>query len=258
VTDFSDVTELAGANISVEQLERMSHRYHWGMSHCRGKDVVEVACGSGQGLGLLASVAASFEAGDCSRPILELPRGHYGDRVRITELDAQALPYGDASKDVLVFFEALYYLPQPELFVAECARVLRVGGQLLIVTANKDLWDFHPSPHSHRYFGVAELGELFGRHCFAPEFFGFQPISRAPLRQRMLRPLKRFAVVSGLMPKTMYGKRWLRRMVFGAQIPMPAELTGDDPGATLPLQPLTAGVPDRRHKIIYCAARRVA
>jgi SAM-dependent methyltransferase len=258
VTDFSDVTELAGASISAEQLERMSHRYHWAMSQCRGKDVVEVACGSGQGLGLLAAVAASLEAGDCSDAILRIPRDHYGTRILIVTLDAEALPYADQSKDVIVFFEALYYLPHPERFVAECARVLRVGGDLLIVTANKDLWDFHPSPHSHQYFGVVELGELLSRHGFGVQFFGFQPVAKAPLRQRLLRPFKRLAVASGFMPKTMAGKRWLRRIVFGAQVPMPAELTRSHPGAGLPLHALDAGMADRDHKIIYCAAKLAA
>src|SRR5687768_13026646 len=124
----------------------MSHRYHWAMTQCRGKDVVEIACGSGQGLGLLNGVSKSFEAGDCSGQILEIARAHYGDRVRLQELDAQSLPYPSASKDAVILFEAVYYLPQAERFVAECARVLRSDGRVLIVTANKDLWDFHPSP----------------------------------------------------------------------------------------------------------------
>jgi hypothetical protein len=129
---------------------------------------------------------------------------------------------------------------------------------LLIVTANKDLWDFHPSPHSHHYFGVVELGQILSRYGFGAEFFGFQPIAKASLRQRMLRPLKRLAVVTGLMPRTMAGKRWLRRIVFGAQVPMPLELTPDHPGAALPLQPLPPGTADRDHKIIYCAAKLAA
>jgi len=55
--DFTEVTELAGAEISAEQLERMAHRYSWAAGYCGGRDVVEVACGSGQGLGLLGKVA---------------------------------------------------------------------------------------------------------------------------------------------------------------------------------------------------------
>jgi SAM-dependent methyltransferase len=179
---------------------------------------------------------------------------HYGDRVRVTRFDAQSLPYPDRSKDTILLFEAIYYLPDAERFVAECGRVLRSGGQVLIVTANKDLWDFHPSPYTHRYYGVRELAELFARHRFVCEFFGFQDVRRAGLRQRVLRPLKRMAVSTGLMPQTMAGKRWLKRIVFGSEIPMPAELSPGASGYVAP-QPIASGAADVRHKIIYCAAR---
>jgi SAM-dependent methyltransferase len=255
--DFLDVTEIADRPISREQLDRLVSRYGWAAEQCRGKDALEVACGTGPGLGLLASAARSFEAGDLSAPLLDIARRHYGTRVALRQLDAQALPLPAASKDVIILFEALYYLPQPERFVAECARVLRSGGKLLIATANKDLWDFHPSPFSHRYFGVPELRALCEAHGFDCRFFGFQPVEGTPLRQRLLRPIKRAAVASGLMPKTMKGKRWLKRIVFGAEVRMPAELTAAS-GTYQPPAAISADGADRRHKIIYCAATRRA
>jgi len=39
---------------------------------------------------------------------------------------------------VIILFEAIYYIPDAEKFVEECARVLRLGGKVLIATANKD------------------------------------------------------------------------------------------------------------------------
>jgi len=255
--DFVDVTEIANTPITDEQRERLVSRYAWAKSHCHGKDVVEIGCGTGPGLGMLASAARTFEAGDYSAKILEFARQHYGDRIPLRQLDAQSLPFADRSKDVVILFEALYYVPQPERFVAECARVLRPGGKVLISTANKDLWDFHPSPFSHRYLGVVELRTLFAEHGFECEFAGFQPVQRAPARQRILRPLKRLAVVLGVMPKTMKGKRWLKRIVFGAEIPMPAELgaeLGADEVARAQPRPIDSSMPDRRHKIVYCAA----
>jgi ubiquinone/menaquinone biosynthesis C-methylase UbiE len=254
-TDFLSVTELANTPISVEQLDRLVNRYTWAAGYCRGKDVVEAACGVGPGLGLLAAVARSLEAGDYSRAILDIGRRHYGERLRLQEFDAEAMPFADRSKDVIILFEAIYYLRRPESFLAECARVLRSGGQLLLATANKDLWDFHPSPFSHRYFGVVELAALCAQHGFEARFFGYQQVKRMPLRQRVLRPVKRFAVASGLMPKTMHGKRWLKRIVFGAELPMPAELVPGMRPYAAPT-PIAGDAPDREHKIIYCAATR--
>lgn len=73
------------------------------------------------------------------------------------QFDAQNMPHADNSMDVIIIFEAIYYLPSAERFVSECKRVLRDGGRVLVVTANKDLYDFNPSPHSYKYYGVIEL-----------------------------------------------------------------------------------------------------
>jgi SAM-dependent methyltransferase len=253
VTEFSEVTELAGTEISSEQLERMSHRYHWAAQYCSGKDVLEVGCGSGQGLGILHSVARSLTAGDYSSRILGIPRAHYGDRIELREFDAQSLPYAERSFDVIVLFEAIYYVPDARRFVAECRRVLRPGGVVLIATANKDLPDFNPSPLSYRYYGVVELKELFETAGFSVQLFGHLVVSEVSWRQRILSPLKKLAVSLGLMPKTMKGKKLLKRLVFGRLVEMPAELPVSREPFAWPAE-IPSGVRDHRHKVIYCCA----
>jgi SAM-dependent methyltransferase len=255
--DFLDVTETTDSPISIEQFERLVNRYRWAAGYCKDKDVVEVACGVGPGLGLLSAASRSLQAGDVSQPILDLALDHYRERISLSQFDAEALPFADASKDVIILFEAIYYLPHAEQFVSECRRILRAHGDVLISTANKDIWDFHVSPHTHTYFGVRELYDLLSRFGFDCTFFGFQPVDRVPLRQKLLRPLKRAAVSLGVMPKTMKGKRWLKRLVFGPQQQMPTELTMAH-GPYSPPMPISAHTPDRRHKVIYCAARRRA
>jgi ubiquinone/menaquinone biosynthesis C-methylase UbiE len=252
---FVEVSELAGEPISGEQLERMQHRYAWAAPLCRGRDVVEVACGSGPGLGMLAAVARSLEAGDVSEPILALARRHYNERISLRRIDALELPFAAASKDVVVLFEAIYYLADARRFVAECMRVLRPGGRVLVATANKDLSDFNPSPHSHTYYGAAALCALFARAGFRVELFGHLPVGTLGWKQRALRPVKRALVALGLMPKTMSGKRLLKRLVFGAPVAMPAELTAGA-GAFRAPRRLSPAVPDREHKVLYLAAQK--
>jgi SAM-dependent methyltransferase len=253
--NYLDVTEIVGEPITGTQLERLYHRYHWAAGLCTGLDTVETGCGTGPGLGLLARSARSLEAGDYSPTIADIARRHYGERLRISRFDAQQMPFANSSKDVILLFEAIYYVPDATRFVQECARVLRPGGKVLVVTVNKDLYDFHPSAHSVRYYGVRELGELFEAYGFGCEFAAIEPVRGVSLRQRVLRPIKRLAVMSGLMPRTMAGKRWLKRIVFGPQIPMPAELT-DGMTSYEPPRPIPTGVPDRKHRILYCVATR--
>jgi len=256
-TNYLEVTEIVGDPITATQLARLHHRYFWAAEQCRGLDAVEAGCGTGPGLGMLAASARSFEAGDYSPAIVEIARRHYGSRFPISQFDAQQMPFADQSKDVVMLFEAIYYVPDASRFVAECARVLRSSGRVLIVTANKDQWDFHPSAHSVRYYGVTELEHLFAAHGFTCQFSAIEAVDRIGLRQRILRPIKKLAVMSGLMPKSMAGKRWLKRIVFGPQQPMPAEIAA---GAASydPPQEIAAGAPDRLHRIIYCVATRAA
>jgi len=57
--------------------------------------------------------------------------------------------------------------------------------------------------------------------------FGF-PIPRADVRAAIISRVERASVRLGLIPKTMRGKTWLKRLFLGPLVPMPAELA---PGA---------------------------
>lgn len=255
--DFVSLTEIAGDDVTEEQVGRLARRYYWAGRFCENKDVLEVACGSGQGVGFLASKAKSMTAGDYTPSLLKTARQHYGDRFTFKQFDAQEMPFDDGVFDVVVLFEALYYIPDVERFFKECRRVLRPGGCLLIATANKDLFDFNPSPHSHSYLGVVELEMDLRQHGFSTTFFGDTPVDEVSARQRVLRPVKAMASRLGLIPKSMAGKKLLKRLVFGGLVKMPPEVTGTT-SPDVPPNPLSNGRADTSHKVIYCAAVRGA
>lgn len=254
-TDFSDVTEMAGEDISSEQLFRMCNRYFWAAGYCEGRDVLEAACGTGPGLGYLAKYAKSVAAGDFSPTMVRAVSDHYGERIPVQQFDAQQMPFEDASLDVVILFEALYYIPDASAFVAECARVLRPSGKVLISNANCDLYDFNPSPYSSKYHGVVEMKLLFASAGFVSEFFGSTPIASVGLKQKILRPIKKIVVSFGLMPKSMAGKRLLKRLVFGQSVPMPAEITVDMAETEAPT-PISSDTPNKDYKVLYCAATK--
>jgi len=252
--DYSTVTELPGEDVTQEQIERMARRYYWASEYCCDKDVLEVACGAGQGLGYLALVAKSLRAGDITPSLVVRAQARYGERIRIEEIDALQLPFPDGSLDVVILFEAIYYLPLAEQFVGECRRVLRRGGYVLLATANKDLFDFNPSPYSHHYYGVVELRELFGACGFTCEFLGDTSIDTISWRQKLLRPVKKIIVDLGLIPRSMAGKKLLKRLVFGKLVPMPAEIK-ENTAPRIPPVEIPSDRPDTSHKVIYLAAR---
>ena len=71
---------------------------------------------------------------------------------------------------------------------------------------------------------MAELNELFAKYGFETEFFGDVRVGDVSIRQRVLRPVKKLAVMLGIMPKTTGGKKWLKRIVFGGLVEMPVEI----------------------------------
>lgn len=224
--DYSTVTESPGNRITTEALSMMMTRYELAARVCVGKDVLEVACGAGQGLGYLARRARSVVGGDCTASFVEQATSHYGDRVEVLELDAHELPFGEDSFDVVILFEAVYYLARPERFLEECRRVLRDGGVVMISSANPERVDFQPSPHSVRYYSARELGALLRENGFAVELSAAFGMDGGMSRTTVVSLLKRVAVACRLIPRTMKGKELLKRIFLGRLEPMPVEIDG--------------------------------
>lgn len=254
-TDFSQVTEVAGEKVTREQIQRMLTRYLFAAQYSKNKDVLEVACGSGQGLGLLRQPAKTLVAADYSAVLLAKVAQHYQQRIPLLQLDAHNLSFDDDSFDTVILYEAIYYLKTPENFVAECQRVLRPGGVLLICTANQDLPDFNPSPHSYQYFSPPQFERLLKKFDFHVECYGDCPVDfRDPLH-RLMAFVKKTMVRLDLMPKTMRGKKLFKRVVFGKLVDLPSELSVEDWNGILP-QPIDPHKPDRVHKVIFAVGKK--
>jgi ubiquinone/menaquinone biosynthesis C-methylase UbiE len=254
VDDYTDVTEVPGLGATREQMSMLYTRYRTAQAFCEGKDVLEVACGAGLGLGYLARKARRIVGGDYTERLLRLAQRHYRGRIPLVRLDAHALPFRDRSFDVVILYEAIYYLTEPDRFLAECRRVLRVPGVVLICTVNKEWSDFNPSPFSVRYFSSRELIELLQRQGFAVELYGAFPALKNSARDRVLSLLKRAAVALHLIPRTMKGRAVLKRLFFGRLTPIPPEVT-EGMADLEPLVPIAADTVNRSYKVLYAVAR---
>ncbi len=252
--NFIKVTEVGGEQVSRAQLIRFYQRYAWAGLFCKDKDVLEVACGTGPGLGYLASISKSLTAGDFSPEVLAVAKTHYGDRLNLLEFDAQSIPLADASFDVIILFEAIYYLPNVDRFFSECQRLLRPNGILLLATANKNLFDFNPSPFSTSYYNPPELTSMLAKYNFETEFFGGSPVAQEGLKSKILRYAKKLAVSFNLMPGSMESKRMLKRLVFGKLVTMPSELKVDDVQYVSPVS-IQGSSPDIVHQVLYFVAK---
>lgn len=143
--------------------------------------VLDVGCGPGV---LAAAVAArcpegrvvgldqSPERAQQARLLLERWHGH------AVVGDAGALPFADASFDLVYCRFLLEYLPDPELAVREMARVCRPGGRVLLQDLDGQLVWHYPEDAELERQVLATLGVLAGtgfdpfagrklwHHCF--------------------------------------------------------------------------------------------
>jgi SAM-dependent methyltransferase len=251
--DYTSVTEAPGDPLRAEALDMLAARYALAEERARGRRVLEAGCGPGQGLGLMNSAARFLVGGDYTRKLLAFAGQRYGARVPLVRLDAQSLPFVAGSFDLVVFYEAIYYLARPAAFVAECRRVLSPGGAVLLCTANRLVPDFNPSPYSVRYYSSEELRDMFESQGFAVTVLGAFRAAPSSLREGVVSIVKRAAVALDLVPRTMKGKALLKRLFFGPLQAAPAELVPGLSRLEVPV-PIARGAADATHRVIYVIA----
>ena len=131
--------------------------------HCAGRVVLEAGCGEGYGADLIADVASSVIGLDYDELTVAHVRARY-PRVDVRHGNLAALPLPDGSVDVVVNFQVIEHLWDQPQFVAECTRVLRPGGLLLMSTPNRITFspgrDTPVNPFHTRELNADELTEL--------------------------------------------------------------------------------------------------
>jgi GT2 family glycosyltransferase/ubiquinone/menaquinone biosynthesis C-methylase UbiE len=134
------------------------HRYAMCSELVRGKRVLDIACGEGYGSALLAQSAASVNGVDISDAAVTHARAAYESKmknIRFSQGSADAIPFPDASFDIVVSYETLeHLLPQEEMF-DEIKRVLIPNGVLIISTPEKTA--YAEADGGHNEFHVKEL-----------------------------------------------------------------------------------------------------
>lgn len=102
-------------------------------------DVLDIGSGDGVIASLLASRARSLTCLDHSERVLEAARGRLGPRpnVELRLGDMHELPFADRSFDQVLHFHALTYSHDPGAALSEAFRVLRSGGDLVLLTLHE-------------------------------------------------------------------------------------------------------------------------
>jgi SAM-dependent methyltransferase len=130
-------------------------RYVFAGQHVAGKDVLDIACGTGIGTDYLRKTGAARCWGIDIDPVaVAYAQAMYED-CTFARGDATQIGLPDNSVDVVVSFETIEHVSDQPKFLAECDRVLRPGGLFICSTPNRLVsrwWE-------HNSFHVNELTE---------------------------------------------------------------------------------------------------
>ncbi|GAA4430970.1 class I SAM-dependent methyltransferase [Actinokineospora soli] len=145
------------------------------VGHCADAVVLEAGCGEGYGADLLAGAARHVIALDYdAQTAAHVARAY--PAVSAVRGNLAGLPLRDGAVDVVANLQVIEHLWDQEGFLAECRRVLRPGGVLLVTTPNRITFspgrDTPLNPFHTRELAGEELRGMLLDAGFTVEFLG--------------------------------------------------------------------------------------
>ncbi len=152
---------VSGTKEFTEQYALHMKRYLFAKNFCKGKAVLDAACGSGYGSATLAEMAKSVLGIDISDEAINFAKANYMlPNLEYRKLNAEQLPKLRKKFDTIVSFETIEHLKNYRKFLDGMIKSMRKDGTLIISTPNfkgKTASDFHNKFHLHEFY----FSELF-------------------------------------------------------------------------------------------------
>ncbi|MCB0503960.1 MAG: class I SAM-dependent methyltransferase, partial [Cyclobacteriaceae bacterium] len=103
--------------------QRLLKAYYVAEQYVKG-DLLEVGCGEGRGVELLAPKASSYTAVDKIEEVIEKLEGNYPEG-KFVQANIPPLPFDDGSFDTVVSFQVIEHIKDDTTFLKEIHRVLK-------------------------------------------------------------------------------------------------------------------------------------
>ena len=118
----------------------------YGYEHAAGLRVLDIGCGNGDTLGRYARHGARVVGIDLTGTALEYARSRFSLLrlpIALAQAEGGALPFSDASFDVVTSIGVLHHIPDVDSAVREIQRVLRPGGVLRVMLYARRSFRYH-------------------------------------------------------------------------------------------------------------------
>jgi ArsR family transcriptional regulator len=127
-------------------------------------DVLDVGSGDGAAASALAPYCRSLTCVDTSARMIDAARERLHKLKHVTARvgDVHDLPFAAGSFDAVLMFHTLTYAEHPARALAECARVLRAGGRLVVLCLDEHRQSEVTAPYGERHpgFSPAKVSDL--------------------------------------------------------------------------------------------------
>lgn len=149
------------------------HRYVMAQQLVKNTVVLDAACGTGYGSGILAEHAKKVYGIDISREAVSYAQTHYArENIDFLQMSIEHLDFPDAFFDVVVSFETIEHVDREvqKHFLSEIKRCLKPDGLLLMTTPNDELYRQMTRGSYDNPYHVAEFDESGFRAFLNKEF----------------------------------------------------------------------------------------
>ena len=182
----------------------------------RGRRLLEVGCGVGTDLVRFASGGAVVTGVDLAEVSIELARRNFalhGVAGDLRVMNGEALEFEDGSFDVVYAHGVLQYTHDPQRMLGEVHRVLRPGGEAILMGYNRRSWLYllsrvagakleHEDAPAFRTFTIGQFRRMlagFSRVEIIPERFPVKTRLHHGLKARVYNGL--FVGLFNLLPR---------------------------------------------------------
>lgn len=149
-----------------------SYEYEIISDRIKGKNVLHLGCGEGDGSVIMSGYAAKVVGVDSNEDAMKKAREKNAKEnlefITVNSYDKNSLPFQNSSFDVVVAFQLLERMTDISFFLKEVKRILKNGGTLILSSHNRSIRTFPfqaPWNYGHKKeYDYYELENALARH----------------------------------------------------------------------------------------------